>query len=301
VEDRFSSIDWDDLRVFLAVARAGSLRGAARALSVNHATVTRRLGALEAALGSRLFDRTPDGFAANQAGEDLLVSAERVEGELFAAWRKILGRDSDPGGAVRVSLPFAIMRGFLAADLAAFSRQYPGIDLEIELTDSFSDLARREADVSIRMAYEVTEDVVGRRLLRYAKAIYAAPDLLSGFDPAAQDEDHGVAWIGWGGEGTSSSWTRDTPFPKLPVRHRLPTHALQLDAAKAGLGLTMLPCFLGDGEPGLRRVPDTAPIADRGIWLLLHNDLRNSARVRAFVDFMAPAILRRRALLEGRG
>lgn len=295
--DRFSSINWDDLRVFLAVARAKSLRGAARALSINHATVTRRLGALEAALGSRLFDRMPDGFAATQAGEDLLSSVEKVEGELFAAQRRVLGRDSDPSGTVRVSMPFAIMRGFLAAEIAAFSRQYPGIDLEVDLTDSFSDLARREADVSVRMAYEVTEDVVGRRLVRYSKAIYAAPELLDEFDPAARD----VAWIGWGGEGATASWTRETPFPKLPVRHRLPTHALQLDAAKAGLGLTMLPCFLGDGEPGLRRVPGTAPIPDRSIWLLLHNDLRNSARVRAFVDFMAPAILRHRALLEGRG
>ena len=285
--DRISSTDWDGLRVFLAVARAGSLRGAARALGVNHATVTRRLTALEVALGTQLFDRTPDGLSASQAGEDLLSSAERIEEEMFRADRLISGRDAAPSGLVRLSMPYALMRGFLAPEIAAFSRQFPGIELEIELTDSFSDLARREADVSIRMAFEVTDDVVGRRLARYSKAIYAATD-----------EELPAAWIGWSGE-TDPAWIRNTPFPDLPLRHRLPTHALQIEAAKAGLGLTMLPCFLADPEPGLVRAPGADPIPDRSIWLLLHNDLRNSARVRAFVDFMVPAIRSHRRQLEG--
>ena len=297
--DRISSTDWDGLRVFLAVARARSLRGAARALGVNHATVTRRLKALETDLGTRLFDRTPDGLSASQAGEDLLSSAERIEDELFKVERRVVGRDTDPSGPVKVSMPFAILRGFLAPEIAAFSRQYPGIDLEIELTDSFSDLARREADVSIRMAHEVTDNVVGRRLVRYSKAIYAAPELLNSLDPHGVHGDPRVAWIGWG-EGTGLSWIRDTPFANLPLRHRLSTHALQIEAAKAGLGLTMLPCFLGDPEPGLRRVPGSEPFPDRSIWLLLHSDLRDSARVRAFVDFMVSAIGGHRDLLEGR-
>jgi DNA-binding transcriptional LysR family regulator len=298
--DRNSSIDWDDLRVFLAVLRAGSLRGAARMLRLNHATINRRLKALEAELGSRLFERTRDGFVPTQAGEDLLGSAERVEDELFKAQRDIAGRDAELSGEVKVSLPYAIMRGFLASDLCAFSRQYPGIDLDLDLTDRMSDLARLEADVSIRMAHEVTDDVVGRRLVRYCKTIYAAPEVAKKLDRKTGGTADSQHWLGWHGGDGDTSWVRGTPYPGLPVRHNLPGHGLQIEAARVGMGLAMLPCFLGDREPGLVRVPGAVPIPDRSIWLLSRADLRRTARVRAFVDFIAAAILAHRALLEGR-
>lgn len=299
--ERFSStpeaLDWDDLRVFLALARSRSLRGAARALGLNHATVARRLRGLEAALDARLFERAAEGLAPTPAGEALLEPAERVEEQLVAAQRRIAGRDAALSGRLRLSLPYALMHAFLAEDLAEFARLHPQIELEVELTDAFSDLARGEADVSIRMAYEVAGEVVRRRLLRYAKGAYAAPALLEGFDPGVAAPAH--CWLGWSSGDDYASWPRDTDFPQLPVRHRLASHVLQIEAAKAGLGLTLLPCFLGDREPGLRRVPGTTPVLDRSLWLLLHEDLRHTARVRAFLDFVAPAILARRALLEG--
>ena len=298
--DRKSSIDWDDLRVFLAVLRSGSLRGAARMLGLNHATVNRRLKALEAGFGSQLFDRSRDGFVPTQAGEDLLGSAERVEDEMFKSQRHIAGRDANLNGEVKVSLPYAIMRGFLAADLCSFSDLYPGIDLDLDLTDRFSDLARLEADVSIRMAHERTDDVLGRRLVQYSKAIYAAPEVAKNLDPTAGTFDESQIWIGWHGGDGQNTWIRGTPYPNLPTRHNLPLHALQMEAARAGMGLAMLPCFLGDRDSGLVRVPGTAPIPDRSIWLLSRPDLRRTARVRAFVDFIAAAILDHRALLEGR-
>jgi len=297
--DKNSSIDWDDLRVFLAVLRSGSLRGAARVLSLNHATVNRRLKALEAGFGSKLFDRTRDGFVPTQAGDDLLKSAERVEDELFEAQRDIAGRDADLNGQVKVSLPYAIMKGFLAADLCTFARLYPGIYLDLDLTDRFSDLARLEADVSIRMAYDVTDDVVGRRLVQYAKTIYAAPEVAEKLDPTRSGFNESQFWIGWHGGDGDNAWVRGTPYPSMPVRYNLPLHALQLEMARAGVGLTMLPCFLGDREAGLVRVPGAIPVPDRSIWLLSRPDLRKTARVRAFVDFIAAAILDRRALLQG--
>ena len=298
--DHISSIDWDDLRVFLAVLRSGSLRGAARTLRLNHATVNRRLKALEAGFGSKLFDRTRDGFVPTQAGDDLLQSAERVEDELFKAQRDIAGRDADLGGEVKVSLPFAIMRGFLAAELHRFARLYPGIDLDLDLTDRISDLTRLEADVSIRMAHAVTDDVLGRRLVQYAKTLYAAPEVAQALDPISGALDAGRSWIGWHGGDGDQNWVRATAYPNLPVRHNLPSHALQIEAARAGMGLAMLPCFLGDRESGLVRIPGAMPIPDRSIWLLSRRGLRQTARVRAFVDFIAAAILDHRALLEGR-
>lgn len=298
--DKNSSANWNDLRVFLAVLRAGSLRGAARLLRLNHATVNRRLTGLEAAFGTRLFDRTRAGLVPTQAGEDLLATAERVEDELLKAQRDIAGRDGHLDGRIKVSLPYAIMTNFLATDLHAFSTRYPGIALDLELTDRFSDLAQLEADVSIRMAHDVTGDAVGRRLMQYAKTIYAAPDVAERLDPSSDGGDASPDWLGWPGADGSNAWSRGTPFPRLAVRHNLPSHALQLEAAKAGMGLAMLPCFLGDPEPGLVRVPGASPIPDRSIWLLLRAGLRTTARVRAFADFIAAAILDRRALLEGR-
>lgn len=224
-----------------------------------------------------------------------------MEDELFKAQRDIAGRDADLSGTVKVSLPYAIMRGFLATDLRAFSDLYPGIDLDLELTDSFSDLTRLEADVSIRMAYDVTDDVIGRRLVQYSKTIYAAPEFAKTLGPAPGVVDGGHIWIGWHSGDGDNSWARGTAYPTVPVRHNLPSHPLQIEAAKAGMGLAMLPCFLGDREAGLVRVPGAVPIADRSIWLLSRSDLRRTARVRAFVDFIAAAILDHRALLEGRG
>lgn len=298
--DRFSSIDWDDLRVFLAVHRAGTLRGAARTLGINHATVTRRLAQIEGALGSDLFERRPDGLVASQAGEDLLAAAERVEGELLAVQRRIVGRDDSPRGVVRLSVPPAMLRSFLARELVAFARANPGIELDVDASHSYSDLARREADVALRMADAVAEDVVALRVIRYRKAVYASPAHLGAaaggmLDPVRHN------WIGWGEDLPHPTWTRDTPFPDLPVRHRLFSNILQLEAAKEGLGLALLPCFLGDPEPGVIRVPGTATLDGKSIWLLYHPDLRRSARVRTLIDFLAPAIQRNRGLIEGRG
>ncbi len=186
-------------------------------------------------------------------------------------------------------------------DLRTFARLYPGIDLDLDLPDRFSDLMRLEADVSIRMAHEVTDDVVGRRLVRYSKTIYAAPDVAKSLDPASGASDEYGAWIGWHGGDGDTSWVRGTPYPHVPVRHNLPNHALQIEMARAGAGLTMLPCFLGDREPGLVRVPGANPVPDHSIWMLSRADLRRTARVQAFIDFITAAILDHRALLEGRG
>ncbi|EDP61671.1 transcriptional regulator, LysR family protein [alpha proteobacterium BAL199] len=297
--DRYSSINWDDLRFFLAIYRSGTLRGAARELGVNHATVTRRLSTLEAALGARVFDRRPDGLAPSQAGEDLLEAAERVEGELVAMHRRIVGRDDSPRGVVRLSVPPAMLQSFLARELVAFARLHPGIELDVDASHSYSDLARREAEVAVRMADEVTEDLVGLRVIRYRKAIYASPAYVATADGGKNLDPDVHSWIGWGAGLPYPSWPRDTPFPNLPVRHRLFSNILQLQAATEGLGLALLPCFLGDEQPGVVRVPGTGTLDGKSIWVLYHHDLRKTARIRTLIDFIAPAILRHRRLIEG--
>ena len=292
-------MDWDTVRIFLAVARLGTLRGAAKALAINHATVARGLGVLEAQLGTRLFDRTRAGLTLTQSGEDLLGPAERMELEAHTIRRRVAGRDAQPSGTVRVSVPPLLAFKFLAEPFAAFARTYPEIDLRVSVTNRFTDLRRREVDVSIRIAFEVDDDVVGRRVIRYLKGVYASSDYLAERPTLRVGDGAEATWIGWGEPGDKPAWIRASPFPNAPLRHALPEAVLHVEAAAAGMGLTYLPCFIGDPDPRLERVPGVAPVDDRSIWLLLHSDLQRTARVRAFVDFMAAAIRAQRAMIRG--
>lgn len=290
MEDRLSAFDWDDLRFFLAVARAGSLRGGAEATGANHATVSRRLASLEAGIDARLFDRSKLGLVLTQLGEELLPHALKVEEELASASRIVAGRDSRPAGAVHVSMPPMLGMTSIMEDLADFTRAYPDILLHIEVTNALADLARREADVSIRYAFEVTDDVVGRRVQRCAKAVFCSP----GYAEAMVEDNGGVGlhWIGWNeDEGQETAeWVRKSPFPHARLKHRINEAVPQIAMATASVGLAVLPCFLGDRVPGLVRAPFQEPELDRSIWLLFHNDLRKTARIRAFVDFLVSRI-----------
>lgn len=286
---RLSAIDWDDLKFFLAVARAGSLRGAADRLEANHATVSRRLTALEQAVDARLFDRGKGGLTLTQAGEELRPHAVSVEEEVAAVSRLIAGRDARPAGPVYVSMPPMMAQSAIMDELAAFGQQYEDIDIHLQLSNAFADFDRREADVSIRYAHEVTDDVVGRRVLRCAKAVYCSP----GYAARMKDDGgEGLTWIGWTEpEGkTTAPWIRKSPFPKARLRHRVNEGAPQMALAAEGVGLSYLPCFVAERYPGIVRAPFNEPVLDRSIWLLLHSDLRNTARIRLFVDFLARRI-----------
>lgn len=292
-------MDWSALRIFLAIARAGRLRRAAAALDVSHATVARALANLERDLGARLFDRGRAGFVLTEPGERLLSVAERVEREIAIAEDAVLGRDAEPSGVVRLTAAPIFCLSLLPDLLPRFAEAFPEIDLRVEVTNRRRDLGRLEADVSIRIARQVEDDVVGRRLLQYRKAIYAAPAYLAAHPDLAVGDGAGAAWIGWEGPDDDAAWVRASPFPNAAHRHGLNEATLQVEAAARGLGLAYLPCFIGDRDPRLARVPGVPPVDDRSIWLLLHADLRRAARVRAVVDFFAERILADRSLFRG--
>ncbi len=151
--------------------------------------------------------------------------------------------------------------------------------------------------MAIRLTNDPPEHLVGRRLCTYSIAGYATANYL-----AQHELGHGpssLEWIGWGDMGREK-WIQETPFSSVPVRHRLNNVLLQLEAVKSGLGISILPCFVGDREPSLRRLPPGIPHPSQAIWLLTHADLRTTARVRIFIDFMARAINAYRQLLEGK-
>lgn len=291
---RFDALDWNDLKFFLAIARAGTIRGAAGALRANHATVSRRLSVLEGSVNARLFDRSKSGLSLTQLGEDLLPIAEHLEAEVAKASRLITGRDAQPAGAIHLSVPPLVTLSSIIEDIAAFERAYPDIDIRLDFTNSFARLDRHEADVSIRYTQEVEGDLIRRKLMDCTKAAYCTPEIAAGM---TENEGEGLTFLGWNeaDEETSPVWLQKTAYPKARVRHRAMDVAAQLALAAAGTGLTYLPCFMGDRYPGLVRAPFQRPVKDRTLWLLLHDDLRRTVRVRLFLDFLAKRILSRRS------
>lgn len=280
-------IDWDGMRIFLVCARKASMRAAAEHLRVNHATVNRAIRSLEQALGTRVFERSVTGLTLTQPGETLLRHAEEMERQAQLVGLKLAGLDAQRSGKIRVSLPTSLTTTFIAPILAGFTEAFPDIDVEVIGTNRISNLGKHEADVSIRVAHEVEDDVVGRRVLRFAVCAYASAAYLARHPNLKTGDGVGAHWIGWGGK---RNWVKDTPFPNATVRHDLPEVFMQMAAAANGLGIVWVPCFLGDADNRLIRVPGVVPQPDRSIWVLLHGDLRNSARVRAFVDFTVGAI-----------
>jgi DNA-binding transcriptional LysR family regulator len=291
-------MDWDDLRFFLAVARKGSIRGAAVALGVNHSTVSRRIDAFERKIGVRLFERLPSGYLLTAAGEDLLPSAQRMEEDANAIVRRVTGRDKRLGGLLRVTMPDSLAQKLLMPDLVAFSDAHPEIELEFVVSYAFADLNKREADVAIRLSNDPPGHLVGRRVVKLAKAIYASEEYLARHDPPGDPAS--LTWIGWNDTVRDPQWVRESAYPEAPVRNRAYHSMVQLEAAKAGMGLAMLPCFMGDTAPTIRRLPPGKAMPDRDIWLLTHEDLRGTARVRRFIDCMADTLLAKRDLLEGK-
>ena len=294
---RFSELHWDDLKYFLAAAKEGTVRGAAETLRTNHATVSRRLTSLETGLGARLFDRSRDGLKLTQLGEDLKPFAANVAEEISAASRTIAGHDEKPTGLICVSVPPFMFTTSIGDDLTAFGAEFANIDLHLDVSNSFADLHRREADVSIRYAYEVTDDAVGRVLANCTRAAYCSPEYAKRI---RDNQGEGLNWIGWKEpeSATTADWIKDTAFPKATLRYRANEALPQMVFAKAGAGLAFVPCFVGDRQEGLVRAPFQTPVQDRKLWVLIHRDMRNTARIRLFVDFLADRIESRRSEFE---
>ncbi len=293
-------MDWDDLRFFLAVARTGSLSAASRALGVNHSTVFRRIQAFEERLGVRLFERLPSGYARTVAGDEMLDTASRVEAEVDALDRRISGHDLRLTGPVVVTTTDTMAYRFLGPHLAAFRAAYPGIGLELTLDTQFLNLSRRQADVAIRPTRTPPENLVGRRLSAIAFAVYGSRDYLALHGETEDLSAH--AWLAFDdslAHLAAARWLRDT-VPDAAIALRGNNLFALFGAAAAGMGVAALPCFLADPEPALQRLRRPDPALASELWLLTHEDLRHTARIRAFLDFMATALAAERDLLEGR-
>jgi len=291
-------MDWDDLRVVLAVAQEGTLSGAARRLRVTHSTVFRRLGAIEKGLGVRLFERFREGYSATPAGETAAALAVRFADDFATLERRLSGQDLRPSGTVRLATTDTIC-AMLTRHMPALRAAHPEIRLEITISNAMANLTRREADVAIRPTPEPPETLIGRRIATIAHAVYGSSAYLSRKGGSDRSNDE---WIGLDDALTTTvigRWMwRNVEDARIALRvDSLP--ALR-DATRAGMGVALLPCYLGDEDDQLRRTsPVTVPEVQSALWLLTHGDLKHTARIRAVMDFLGTALGSERALFEG--
>lgn len=276
--------NWDDLKLFLAVARAGSLSGAARRLGVNHSTVYRRIAGFEDGLGARLFDRLPNGYALTSAGEEVLAAAERVEADIVALDRAITGRDRAVAGRVRIAATDFLARWLLPRPLTEFRTEYPGIEVELLIGNEALDLSRRETDVALRISNAPPETLVGRRIGALRFAVYGAQDYLAARDEAPLDAQD---WIGFDAAHRPLVQQFERLVPGVVPGIRSDSVACVVDLARAGAGLAFLPCAVAEHDHLLRQVTELAEPFALDLWLLTHEDLRHTARIRALMDFVA--------------
>ncbi len=279
-------MDWDDLRYVLAISRDQTLSRASISLGVTHTTVGRRLRTVEQALGVRLFDRTPDGFTPTAAGQDIAQVAERLEGEVLSLEGRVLGRDAQLQGTLRVSTLDLLFRCHHAA-FSSFMARYPSIELTVTSTDEEVSLTRREADVALRMTNAPPEHLVGRKLGRVEFAVFASRALVERVGVDAPYD--AFPWLHWD-ERLNMRWLDQwlaKHAPKATIAMRVgPGTPMLRQAILAGIGVHFLAEFEGASDPELRRIGPIDPSFGRDLWLLTLPDLRHTNRIRAFMDHM---------------
>lgn len=288
-------MDWDDLRTFLAIARHGTLSAAGRALGVSQPTMGRRLAAMEARSGAQLLRRTPDRYLLTPLGESVLGNAERIEAEVLAAERVISGHDIALEGKVRLTTVDTLAARIFVPALARLQREHPGIRVELLSETRQLNLARREADIAIRMAPFEGQEVVTRKLGTLGMAFYAA----RGYD-AARRPHRIVTVLDDLAHLPEAIWLREH-FPDAEVALQSNSREAHLRAALSGMGVACLVCYRADRRSDLVRLRPDLPLLRRDIWLGVHRDMRRMPRIRAVMDAIGMEISCRREELLPEG
>ena len=291
-------IDWDDVRYFLAVARGGSVRAAAERLGVHHSTVLRRIAQLEERLGAQMFEKLPLGYRLTAAGEEVLELAHQMEESSLKLETRVFGRDQSVRGLLRVTMAPTIATHLLMPDFAEFARLHPEIEMEIVSSGDLANLTNREADVAIRVVYDrktLPLNLYGLKGPELFGGVYISRIRLAEWRAGGAEP---VRWIvishfgvpDWAGEGEVC--TSGVPF-------RTNDGEAQIAAVRKGLGVTNLPCFVGDVDDLLVRVPGTDLHMHGTVWLLTHGETRKTKRVRLFTEFLSRRLSAYAPLLAG--
>lgn len=284
-----SKLNWDHARFFLAVVRAGTLRGAARQLNVDQATVGRRLSALEEELGARLFLRTPSLYVLTPAGEALVEPAETVERSIAQMERRVLGLDERLTGSVRIATTDSLAKRYVLPAIAAMRKAHPGVEVVCLTSQDIANLTRREADIAIRTLKPDAPDLIVRRLATLETGIYASHTYLaSRGTPVAGAEFAGHDLITYHQKiaptGPAALCGEGAANGRIVLRAS--SSVTLVDATVVGIGVAELPCYRADTETELVRImPDRS--ANFDVWLVAHADLHKTARVQVTIDALA--------------
>ncbi len=293
-------LEWSDLTVILAICREGSLSGAARVLGQNHSTVFRRINAIEQKTGVRFFERLPGGYAMTEAGRTALRYAERIESEVHALSREVLGQDMRLQGKIHLTAPEGIAVQIAPALVADFCRRHPGVTIEMSGGTFAVDLSRREADIAIRATRNPPDTSLGRKIGDFRFGLYASPGYLQ------HNEDLPLTEHDWCLIQGSVEWLVPSIWKKKEQGERRIVYSSGsaisvLNATAEGMGITLMPCYLGDSDTRLQRVGDLLAPLDLELWILTHPDLRHTARVKALMAYLYDALGEKRRLFEGGG
>lgn len=286
-------LDWDDLRFFLAVARAGSLSGAASALGVTQPTVGRRITALEKKLGARLFLHTPTGRRVSSTGRRMLAHAERIELDVIAAERIASGRDEGVTGRVVIGSSEWFAGRVLAPLLEPLVRRYPGLVVELSAEARHVSLRHREADIAVRPSAFEHADIVQKEVGRISFGLYASDRYLAEYGPP--DLTSGASGHRLIAMSESLTKVPDVEWlPQIADKARVVARANGREPivamTAAGVGLSVLPRFVGDAVPGLRLLSGGVPAPERKLWAGFHRDARAVPRVRATLAFLSDSL-----------
>lgn len=290
------ALQWDDLRIVLAIAERGTLSAAAVQLNVSHPTLSRRLQRIERRLGTRLFERLPTLLRATAAGEEVRQLALRLRDEIHALEHRIGGRDADADGTVRLTAPDAVAEYLLPGILAAICRNQPGLQLDLMVSNQLVSLAQRQADIALRITGKPDDALSGRQVGAVAMAVYAVGDLAGaghadmpwvGFDAALACSGPG-AWIA-------------SHVPEDSIRLRANTLLGAAQAVRAGIGFGVLPCFVGSALPELVRVSEPLVGLTQPLWMLVHPDTARLPRISRASEALAGQLRDAAPRLSGLG
>ncbi len=292
------NVDWDDIRHFLEVVRCGSATQAAVRLGVNHTTVYRRISALEDRLGKSLFERSNNGWVITPVGERIVAFAESMAEDANNIERHILADSHELSGLLRVTAADHCVERLVMPATRKFLQRYPQINLEVVASVDELDLAAREADVALRGTDQPPPNLVGKRIGQIGFAIYGTQALKerAAADPDAED----LPCITWVGDGHTRPAWMEKSFPNTRRIYRTTSMPVMQAMAREGIGIARLACVLADPDRKLHRAPARYVEPGPALWVLSHVDLRTTARVRIFRDFLVEELEKQKELIEGK-
>lgn len=297
LSDAASQLSWDDLRIIKTLSECGNRSDTAKKLGINVSTVSRRVAQVEKTLGVALFDHRRSGYMLTAEGAELRALAERVELDIVSVARRVSRAGQGPLGKLRITTSDSLLLYFLTPIIADFKALNEGIAIEVLVGNQTLSLARDESDIAVRATRKPAQSLVGRKLATIAWAPYTSTKT----PPGATLYEDGQSWVSYSAalSGLKATGYIEDRVDADCIAYRTDSVAAASAAIVAGLGFGFLPCMLGDITPGLMRAGPVVPELQDELWLLTHQDIRKSWRVKAFMTFCAAAVAERKSLIEG--